>query len=101
MLPCQGRLSVSEYHCRGADSSELHSYPGSRANISTPWAISNCKRGVIRLYLALITRTMDSGRNGDAAWPLWGLVIRTVQAMGLHRDGRRWNLPDADIEERR
>ncbi|TXT11220.1 hypothetical protein VHUM_01971 [Vanrija humicola] len=43
----------------------------------------------------------EKGRNGDAAWPLWGLAMRLVTAMGLHRDGERWNLPTEVVEERR
>ena len=43
----------------------------------------------------------DKGRRGDSAWPLWGLVMRLVQAMGMHRDGTRRNLPQDVIEERR
>ncbi|KAI7154512.1 hypothetical protein KC349_g7603 [Hortaea werneckii] len=44
---------------------------------------------------------LDQGRRGDNAWPLWGLVMRLVQAMGIHRDGGRWDLPAAMIEHRR
>ncbi|KAI7465247.1 hypothetical protein KC357_g7687 [Hortaea werneckii] len=44
---------------------------------------------------------LDQGRRGDNAWPLWGLVMRLVQAMGIHRDGGRWNLPADVIEHRR
>ncbi|KAE8543300.1 hypothetical protein D1P53_000002 [Cryptococcus gattii VGV] len=43
----------------------------------------------------------ESGRNGDSAWPLWGLAMSLVVAMGLHRDGARWNLPDDVVQERR
>jgi hypothetical protein len=43
----------------------------------------------------------EKGRNGDNAWPLWGLAMRLVTAMGLHRDGARWNLPVDVVEERR
>ncbi|WVR05539.1 hypothetical protein IAU60_002557 [Kwoniella sp. DSM 27419] len=43
----------------------------------------------------------DKGRNGDSAWALWGLAMRIIQAMGLHRDGERWNLPHNVVEERR
>ncbi|OCF31477.1 hypothetical protein I316_06879 [Kwoniella heveanensis BCC8398] len=43
----------------------------------------------------------DKGRNGDSAWTLWGLAMRIVQAMGLHRDGEKWNLPPKVVEERR
>ncbi|WVF69451.1 hypothetical protein IAT40_004228 [Kwoniella sp. CBS 6097] len=44
---------------------------------------------------------IDKGRRGDYAWPLWGLVMRLIQAMGMHRDGARWNLPEDVVEERR
>ncbi|SPO00337.1 uncharacterized protein DNG_03182 [Cephalotrichum gorgonifer] len=44
---------------------------------------------------------LDKGRRGDNAWPLWGLVIRLIQAMGMHRDGDRWNLPRDVAKERR
>nr|XP_019051366.1 hypothetical protein I302_01815 [Kwoniella bestiolae CBS 10118]OCF30296.1 hypothetical protein I302_01815 [Kwoniella bestiolae CBS 10118] len=44
---------------------------------------------------------MDKGRRGDYAWPLWGLTMRLIQAMGMHRDGARWNLPQEVVEERR
>lgn len=43
----------------------------------------------------------EKGRNGDSAWPLWGLAMRLVTAMGLHVDGKRWNLPPEVAEERR
>ncbi|CAK7207518.1 hypothetical protein SEUCBS139899_010328 [Sporothrix eucalyptigena] len=43
----------------------------------------------------------DKGRHDDKAWLLWGLAMRMMQAMGLHRDGARWNLPPDIVEERR
>lgn len=43
----------------------------------------------------------ERGRNGDNAWPLWGLAMRIIQAMGLHRDPSRWNLEPHVVEERR
>lgn len=43
----------------------------------------------------------EKGRNGDSAWPLWGVAMRLVTAMGMHIDGKRWNLPDEVAEERR
>ncbi|OCF30850.1 hypothetical protein I317_05061 [Kwoniella heveanensis CBS 569] len=43
----------------------------------------------------------EKGRNGDSAWPLWGMAMRLSQAMGLHRDGARWNLSPEVVEERR
>ncbi|OCF39133.1 hypothetical protein I317_07074 [Kwoniella heveanensis CBS 569] len=43
----------------------------------------------------------EKGRDGDSAWPLWGLAMRIIVAMGLHRDGARWNLPEKVVEERR
>lgn len=44
---------------------------------------------------------LDKGRRGDNAWPLWGIVMRLIQAMGMHRDGTCWNLPQDIVEERR
>lgn len=44
---------------------------------------------------------LDKGRRGDNAWPIWGLVMRLIQAMGMHRDGTCWNLPQDVVEERR
>ncbi|RSL70431.1 hypothetical protein CEP53_001841 [Fusarium sp. AF-6] len=49
----------------------------------------------------LVESQLDEGRRGDSAWPLWGLVMRLIQAMGMHRDGDRWNLPKDVVEERR
>lgn len=43
----------------------------------------------------------EKGRRSDSAWPLWGLVMSLVRAMGMHRDGTRWNLPEDVVEERR
>ncbi|WVQ66830.1 uncharacterized protein L199_005021 [Kwoniella botswanensis] len=43
----------------------------------------------------------DRLRGGDRAWPLGGLAMRITQAMGLHRDGLKWGLPEDIIEERR
>ncbi len=49
----------------------------------------------------LIFRSLDSGHDGDSAWPLWGLATRLASAMGLHRDGVQWGLADDQAEERR
>lgn len=43
----------------------------------------------------------EGGKNGDSAWPLWGLSMRMVVAMGLHRDGFRWGLDEKVVQERR
>ncbi|KAM0750597.1 hypothetical protein T439DRAFT_380485 [Meredithblackwellia eburnea MCA 4105] len=53
------------------------------------------------LIMSHLHLSLDSGKNGDAAWPLWGLMSRMLVAMGLHRDGERWNLPPEAVEERR
>lgn len=44
---------------------------------------------------------LDKGRRGDNAWPIWGLVMRLIQAMGMHRDGTCWNLAEEVVEHRR
>lgn len=43
----------------------------------------------------------EGGKNGDSAWPLWGLSMRMVVAMGLHRDGHRWGLDEQVVQGRR
>lgn len=50
--------------------------------------------------LILMAHYHSDSRNGDSAWPLWGLAMRQAIAMGLHRDGERWNL-EVDISEER
>ncbi|WWC94364.1 hypothetical protein V866_001206 [Kwoniella sp. B9012] len=58
--------------------------------------------GVQALHImAHVMLETEKGRNGDSAWPLWGMAMRLAQAMGLHRDGARWNLPQEVVEERR
>ena len=54
-----------------------------------------------RLLLIADFRSLESGKDGDRTWTLWGLTSRIVQAMGLHRDGERWGLPVDAVEERR
>ncbi|EAL20713.1 hypothetical protein CNBE0780 [Cryptococcus deneoformans B-3501A] len=51
--------------------------------------------------LAQFSNESEEGRNGDASWPLWGLSMRLIQAMGLHRDGARWDLDPELVEQRR
>ncbi|OWZ45798.1 hypothetical protein C361_02913 [Cryptococcus neoformans Tu259-1] len=53
------------------------------------------------VIMAFYNLEAEDGRSGDSAWPLFGLAMRIIQAMGLHRDGQRWGLPDHIIEERR
>nr|XP_031857529.1 uncharacterized protein CI109_007089 [Kwoniella shandongensis]KAA5524601.1 hypothetical protein CI109_007089 [Kwoniella shandongensis] len=62
--------------------------------------------GTIAGVQALITMAhyhleTEQGRDGDVSWPLWGLAMRIIVSMGLHRDGARWNLPEEVVEERR
>ncbi|KAK9234666.1 hypothetical protein V1525DRAFT_391222 [Lipomyces kononenkoae] len=63
---------------------------------------NNMVAGLQTLHLmAHLHLQLDKGQRGDNAWPLWGLVMRLIQAMGMHRDGTRWNLPHDVVEERR
>ncbi len=43
----------------------------------------------------------EQGEGGDLAWPVWGIATRIMQAMGLHRDGERWNLSPQELDDRR
>ncbi|KAF2153605.1 hypothetical protein K461DRAFT_278410 [Myriangium duriaei CBS 260.36] len=73
-----------------------------RALVKGEFLSSNTIAGLQTLHLmAHLNLQQDEGRRGDSAWPLWGLVMRLVQAMGMHRDGARWNLRQDVVEERR
>lgn len=73
-----------------------------RALVKGEFLSNNMLAGLQTLHLmAHIHLQLDKGQRGDNAWPLWGLVMRLAQAMGMHRDGARWNLPLDVVEERR
>ncbi|KAH7082385.1 fungal-specific transcription factor domain-containing protein [Paraphoma chrysanthemicola] len=74
-----------------------------RALVKGDFLSNNTVAGLQTLHLmAHLHLNSDKDRQGDNnAWPLWGLVMRLAQAMGMHRDGSRWNLPQDVIEERR
>ncbi|KAJ9144638.1 Transcription factor [Pleurostoma richardsiae] len=73
-----------------------------RALVKGDFLSNNTVAGLQTLHLmAHLHLQLDKDRRGDSAWPLWGLVMRLIQAMGMHRDGDRWNLPRDVAEERR
>ncbi|TIA79246.1 hypothetical protein E3P89_03431 [Wallemia ichthyophaga] len=47
----------------------------------------------------LLNRNRLSG--ADSYWPLLGVQMRIIQAMGLHRDGARWGFDQRQLNERR
>lgn len=54
------------------------------------------------VHLMVLYQLSTRGRgDGEAAWQLLGMAMRSIQAQGCHRDGSRWNLPERDLEERR
>ncbi|WVQ83747.1 hypothetical protein IAT38_005891 [Cryptococcus sp. DSM 104549] len=72
--------------------------PGVQALVS---GMSEGTALTVQVTMAHYYLETENGRNGDAAWPLWGLGMSLIVAMGLHRDGARWNLPEDVVEERR
>ncbi|KAL4970486.1 fungal specific transcription factor domain-containing protein [Aspergillus stella-maris] len=73
-----------------------------RALVEGSFLSHNMVAGLQTLHLmAHLHLQLDKGSRGDTAWPLWGLVMRLIQAMGMHRDGACWNLPQDVVEERR
>ncbi|KFZ02024.1 hypothetical protein V500_00474 [Pseudogymnoascus sp. VKM F-4518 (FW-2643)] len=73
-----------------------------RALVKGDFLSNNTVAGLQTLHLmAHLHLQLDKGRRGDNAWPVWGLATRLAQAMGMHRDGARWNLPREVVEERR
>jgi hypothetical protein len=53
------------------------------------------------MIMAKIATYSDLPRRLDLAWQMWGMAARIMQAMGLHRDGGRWNLDEREVEQRR
>ncbi|KAL4764891.1 Zn(II)2Cys6 transcription factor [Aspergillus foveolatus] len=77
-------------------------YLSERALVEGNFLSNNMVVGLQTLHLmAHLHLQLDKGGRGDTAWPLWGLVMRLIQAMGMHRDGACWNLPQNVVEERR
>ncbi|KAL4736407.1 hypothetical protein BDV11DRAFT_211264 [Aspergillus similis] len=77
-------------------------YLSERALVEGNFLSNNMVVGLQTLHLmAHLHLQLDKGGRGDTAWPLWGLVMRLAQAMGMHRDGACWNLPQNVVEERR
>ena len=73
-----------------------------KALVKGDFLSNNMIAGVQTLHLMChLHFHLDKGRRGDNAWPIWGLVMRLIQAMGMHRDGTCWNLAEDVVEERR
>ncbi|ORY25463.1 fungal-specific transcription factor domain-domain-containing protein [Naematelia encephala] len=52
----------------------------------------------------MVTWLNNGGRpvsSNQSTWPLIGMAMRVVQALGLHRDGKHFDLPPAEIAKRR
>lgn len=39
--------------------------------------------------------------SGESSWAILGMAVRASLALGLHRDGENWSLPQEACEERR
>ncbi|ORY25465.1 hypothetical protein BCR39DRAFT_590164 [Naematelia encephala] len=55
----------------------------------------------IHLMVTWFTNGGQVVSSNQSTWPLIGLAMRIVQALGLHRDGRHFGLPYAEIMNRR
>ncbi|KAJ5849784.1 hypothetical protein N7455_009640 [Penicillium solitum] len=89
MIFGEDRQSVLKRFQRGLEVS-LHS----AAFLDSPTIVS---LQAISIYL-LCYWNHNCGRSG---WTLNGILLRTAQWMGLHRDGERFNLPPLECEIRR
>jgi len=50
-------------------------------------------RPSLHTVFSLTSRATEKGRNGDSAWPLWGMAMRLLQAVWDRSDDRaeaRW-----------
>lgn len=51
--------------------------------------------------LSLMAKFAAYIEKRDLAWQIRGMATRVLLAMGLHRDGRSWNLSSKDLNDRR
>ncbi|KAJ8072235.1 hypothetical protein AAF712_007777 [Marasmius tenuissimus] len=59
-------------------------------------------QGIQALHLMSTYQITVRGDSGaEAGWQILGMVCRSLQAQGLHRDGSRWGLAHRELEERR
>jgi len=59
-------------------------------------------QGVQTVHMMVLYQLSMRGEDGaEAAWQLLGMVSRSIQSQGFHRDGSRWGLPTRQLEERR
>ncbi|THU91953.1 hypothetical protein K435DRAFT_967897 [Dendrothele bispora CBS 962.96] len=59
-------------------------------------------QGVQTLHMMVLYQLSLRGEEGaEAAWQLLGMISRSIQSQGFHRDGSRWDLPPRQLEERR
>ncbi|KAI8666838.1 Fungal-trans domain-containing protein [Fusarium keratoplasticum] len=101
IIMAQGTMfNIEMPNCDSSAEEWLHL--SERSLVKGEFLSNNTVAGLQTLHLmAHLRLQLDEGRRGDSAWPLWGLVMRLIQAMGMHRDGDRWNLPQDVVEERR
>ncbi|KAM5344358.1 hypothetical protein ACJ41O_012895 [Fusarium nematophilum] len=101
IIMAQGTMfNIEMPNCDSSAEDWLHL--SERALVKGEFLSNNMVAGLQTLHLmAHLQLQLDKDRRGDNAWPLWGLVMRLIQAMGMHRDGDRWNLPQDVVEERR
>jgi hypothetical protein len=57
--------------------------------------------GVQAIHLMALYQLSVSEAGSEAAWQLMGMLSRSIQSQGFHRDGSRWGLPARQLEERR
>jgi hypothetical protein len=68
MVSCQGRLYWAQYHCGTAGCCER----------------ATTERADTQVIMAHYHLETEKGRNGDNAWPLWGLAMRLVTAVSTN-----------------
>jgi hypothetical protein len=77
--------------------------------LSTSWVTISCQSRSIHAQSRRRTddcsvetyRTASPQSGGERAWPIWGIAMRCCIAMGLHRDGSKWDLEPKVNDERR
>ncbi|SGY20619.1 BQ5605_C016g08107 [Microbotryum silenes-dioicae] len=55
----------------------------------------------LQLTASFLLNTHDLQEGGETFFPLLGMALRMLVAMGLHRDGSQWGMDGAELDKRR
>ncbi|SCV72214.1 BQ2448_4908 [Microbotryum intermedium] len=81
-----------------------HYFQLSQSTLSASKFLSNnTLAGVqtLQLTASFLLNTHDLQEGGETFFPLLGMALRMLVAMGLHRDGSQWGMAGTELDKRR